>query len=71
MNKTSVLMDVVEVITAEAQMQYYILDNEEYPLTAEEVYGIRCSIRTLERLAERLQEQIEADINAYEISQGM
>jgi hypothetical protein len=69
--KASTLMDVVEVITAEAQMLYHILDNEDYPLTAEEVYGVRCSIRTLENLAERLQEQIEAEINAYEISQGM
>jgi hypothetical protein len=69
--KASTLMDVVEVITAEAKMLYYILDNEDYPLTSEEEYGIKCSLRTLENLAERLQEQIEAEISAYEISQGM
>ena len=69
--KASTLMDVVEVITAEAQMLYRILDNEDYSLTSEEEYGIQCSLRTLQNLAERLQEQIEAEINAYEISQGM
>ena len=71
MNKASVLIDVVEVITAEAQMIYHILDNEDYPLTAEEVYGIRCSLRTLENLEARFQGQIEAEVSAYEISQGM
>jgi len=69
--KASTLMDVVEVITAEAKMLYYILDNEDYPLTAEEEYGIQCSLRTLQNLAEHFQEQIEAEISAYEISQGM
>lgn len=71
MNKASILMDVVEVITAEAKMLYSILDNEDYPLTSEEEYGIKCSLRTLENLAEHFQAQIEAEISAYETSQGM
>lgn len=71
MDNIGTLMSVVSRIDTEAKHLNYILDNEDYPLTYEEEYGLKCSIRTLEELSEYFQDAIEAAINAYEISQGM
>lgn len=71
MNKLGTLMSVVSRIDTKAKHLNDILEDGDYPLTDEEVYGLRCSIGTLEELSEYFQDAIEAAINAYEISQGI
>jgi len=68
MNKASVLMEVVEMISnyADSHIEYVIEEdgsqgNAYYPP----------SFDALLQFKDRLQKQIEAEISAYETSQGM
>jgi len=72
MNKTSALMDVVErinnrLIVQEEELDRYV--NNAAPQTV--ILIITGKMLGLIELRDHLQAQIEAEIDAYEISQGM
>jgi hypothetical protein len=68
---TGTLIQVVDTLENEAKWLNYILENQEdYPLTNEEEYGIQCSIRTLENLLKYFQDTIEENIAGMEMAQG-
>jgi hypothetical protein len=72
MDKISVLMTVVATLEAEIKSdREFLASDEAQSLSFEEEFAIQNVISRLERLAEHFQEQIEAEISAYEISQGM
>jgi len=72
MDKISVLMTVVATLEAEIKSdREFLASDEAQSLSFEEDFATREVIRRLERLAEHFQDQIEAMINAHEISQGM
>lgn len=72
MNKSSVLIDVVAVLQDVVDQDKKFLEaGDDYPLSFEERYALQSSIAKLQGLINRFQGQIEADISAYEISQGM
>lgn len=72
MNKAAVLMEVVAHIEAEIKSDRdYLASESAESLSFEEDFAIVSVMRRFERLAEHFQEQIEAEISAYEVSQGM
>ncbi len=65
-------MEVVAYLEAEIKSDRdYLASDEADSLSFEEDFATRDVISRLERLAEHFQEQIEAEISAYEQSQGM
>ena len=65
-------MDVVAYLEAEIKSDRdYLASYEAESLSFEEEYTIESTICRLERLVEHFQRQIEAEISAYEQSQGM
>jgi hypothetical protein len=72
MDKISVLMTVVATLEAEIKSdREFLASDEAQSLSFEEEFATQNVISRLERLAEHFQDQIEAMINAHEISQGM
>jgi hypothetical protein len=70
--KASVLIDVVAILQAHVDSDREFLANgPDYPLSFEEEFAIESTIKKLESIIEHFQDAIEAEINAYEISQGM
>ena len=72
MNKAAVLIGVVAYLEAEIKSDRdYLASDEAESLSFEEEFAIESTICRLERLVEHFQGQIEAEISAYEQSQGM
>lgn len=72
MNKALVLMEVVATIEAEIKSERdFLASDEAERLSFEEDFATRDVIRRFERLAQHFQNQIEAEISAFEQSQGM
>jgi len=72
MNKASVLIDVVAILQDVLDKdKEFLAMGDEWPLSFEEQYAIQSSNAKLQGLINHFQDIIEADINAYEISQGM
>jgi hypothetical protein len=72
MNKASVLIDVVAILQDVLNKdKEFLAMGDEWPLSFEEQYAIQSSNAKLQGLINHFQDIIDADINAYEISQGM
>ena len=72
MNKASVLMDVVAILQDVVDKDKdFLAMGDEWPLSFEERYAVQSSIAKLQGLINHFQAQIEAEISAYETSQGM
>lgn len=72
MNKALVLMEVVAYIEAEIKSDRdYLASESAESLSFEEGFATVSVIHRFERLAEHFQEQVEAEVSAYEVSQGM
>lgn len=72
MNKALVLMEVVAYIEAEIKSDRdYLASESAESLSFEEDFATVSVIHRFKRLAEHFQGQIEAEISAYETSQGM
>lgn len=72
MNKASVLIDVVAILQDVLDKdKEFLAMGDEWPLSFEEQYAIQSSNAKLQGLINHFQGQIEAEVSAYEISQGM
>ena len=72
MNKASVLMDVVAILEADRTRGLKLIEDKDIEdLSYQDEYAVRFHIAKLEDLIEHFQGQIEAEVSAYEISQGM
>lgn len=72
MNKASVLIDVVAIISSELEVKRELLCNQlDNKADSKDICLNAGGMQSLIALRDRLQGQIEAEISAYEASQGM